>query len=501
MPKGTVAIDLYVRLFGVGDVYWDDVEFYMIEEPPKIYPDSDTYYYTDWGTGKASITINDYYPVDPASTVDFILKDGENVLYEKINSPLTDDNKAFFEFSVMQLAEIGKAYHIEMIYKDGAGNVIAQEKEEVYRYNRPTRLNEDGLVIIDGEVFTPVIGYHVPIELLPRLKEAGINTVQSNHYRNSQGRRANSADIETLIEYLDEAHKHGIMVLPVLYPDMFAAGHPSNVEKTQAAVAAVKDHPAVLGYMVLDEPYNHVGVIPPGSTYEDIDEWLKASYKVIRDVDSHNLVYTCCTGYRQEEALKHLDAFTRDPYPPGNRQMSIFVSNSISEAVEAANYRKPVWVINAAVAVLGGFEPDSNSVRHMAYQSLFAGAKALGWYQVQAEVQVGAPKEEIWNREGIWEGIECFAQVEQEDAIKHFITGEYPIFSGNQNKDSRYWYRIFAKENELYAIILSRSTGEVAVEIPLTSYDGSISVGAFKTVVDDISEQPDISGNGTLSFT
>jgi|LSQX01.3.fsa_nt_gb hypothetical protein len=501
LPKETKVVDLYIRLFGEGDVYWDDVEFYMVEEPPKTYPNSDTYYYTEWGTGKASIAINDYYKVDPANTVDFILKDGEKVLSEQLNTKLTD-NQAFFEFGIMQLAEIGKAYHVDMIYKDGAGNIIDTGTEEVYRYNRPTRLNEDGLAIVNGEVFTPVIGYHVPIELLPRLKEAGINTVQSYHYRNSEGRVANSTDIDYLIKYLDEAHKYDIMVLPVLYPDMLAAGHPANIEKTQAAVAAVKDHPAVLGYMVLDEPYNHVGSIPPGSTYEDMDEWLKASYKVIRDVDPHNVVYACSTGHRQEQAVKFLDAFTRDPYPPVSRQMSIHVSNSITQAVGVANYRKPIWVINTATAVMGGYVPNSNAVRHMAYQSLFAGAKALGWYQVQAAKpgSVNLPFE-IWDREGISEGIECFAQIEQEDAIKHFITGEYPLFSGSQNEDSKYWYRVFVKDNELYAVILSRSTGEAAVEIPLTSYDGSISVGAFKAVVDDISGQPDISGNGTLSFT
>jgi hypothetical protein len=498
IPKECKVVYIYARVFGLGEVYIDDLEFYMTELPPKVYSDSDVYYYTGWETGKASVTINDYYSIDPLSTIDFILRDEDKVLSNQLNTTL-NNNKADFEFSVMDLAEIGKPYYIDMIYKDRADNVIAQETEEVHRYNRPTRLNEDGLAIVNGEVFTPVIGYHVPIELLPRLKEAGINTVQSYHYNNSEGRKATSADIETLIEYLDEAHKYGIMVLPVLYPNMLAAGHPDNVERTQAAVAAVKDHPAVLGYMVLDEPYNQVGAY--GTTYEDIDKWLKASYKVIRDIDSHNVVYACCTGYRQEEAVKYVDVFARDPYPPGNRQMSIFVSNSISEAVKVTKNRKPVWVINAAVAVLGGFEPDSNSVRHMAYQSLFAGAKALGWYQIQSAVQVGVLREEIWNREGIWEGIECFAQREQEDAIKHFITGEYPLFNEQRGEDDSVWWRSFKKGRDIYYIILSREVTQNTISIPIESKDGSEKVGQYEAIAEDISGAPHIMGNETLVVT
>ncbi|MBQ7032814.1 MAG: carbohydrate binding domain-containing protein [Clostridia bacterium] len=498
IPAECKVVDLYVRLFGEGDVLWDDVEFYMTEQPPIMYSDSDVYYYTEWVLGKASVEINDYYPIAADSRVEFVLRDGETVL-NSATTALTG-TKAEYEFKLSYLAEIGKEYFIDVIYKDAAGAVIDKKTESVYRYNRPTRLNEDGLIIENGEVFTPVIGYHVPFEALSKVAAAGINTVQSYASRNAEGRVANSTDIPYLLEYLDEAHKYNIKVLVVLYPNMLPAGHPNNAEKTKACVAAVKDHPATLGYMVMDEPYNHVGT--NGATYEDFDNWLQASYKVIRDIDPNNVVFACLTGYRQEVAIKFVDIMGRDPYPPSNRQMSIYVSDNVASATDVAACRKPVWVINCATTIAGGYTPNNNDVRHMSYQALFEGANALGWYNVAAgkEGTINIPKP-IWDREGIWEGVESFAANEQEDAFKHFITGEYPLFAGSQQPDATYWYRAFVKNGELYVIALSRSTGEIQVEIPLVSYDGSIKIDGFKATPDSFSGLAELSDTGALRFT
>jgi len=492
-PPETTCMYLHVRLIGSGEVYFDDVEVCMTELPPKMDVESDVFHYSDWETGTVKASLNPYYAVPAGATVDFVLKDGDTVLSQQPGTAVSAD--AEFNFDLDLLSVLGKEYTVDVIYKDAEGNLLDQKTHAVYKYNRPSILNEDGNIIKNNKIFTPVIGYHVPVSLLPEVSRAGVNTVQSD---NAGG--ATSTNIPVLLDYLDAAYENNIMVMVVLYPGMVPAGNPDNIQKTKDCVTAVKDHPALLGYMVMDEPYNHLGV--NGTTINEIEEWLKVSYKIIRDIDPVHVVYATHTEYRQERSVNYVDVLGRDPYPTGNNleYVHTYVADKTKSACLAAGGKKPVWVINAATSVAGGYTPNANEVRHMAYQALFAGAKGLGWYNIKAGTGVNIPLP-IWRRTGIWEGVECFAQREQEDAFKHFITGEYPIFNSQQGENDSVWWRSFKKENEYYFVILNRENEENTISIPLISDDGEEEINSFRAEAADITDSPDVSSFGTLSVT
>lgn len=244
---------------------------------------------------------------------------------------------------------------------------------------------------------------------------------------------------------LDAAYQNGVYLLLNLYNNMLPAGHPDNVANTQTFVNAAKNHPALFGYMIMDEPF--INSIDKEATYG----YLKNSYKIIRDLDSAHPVYVVeCMEADFEKASNCADIFAIDMYPTNLASMPDRTYSTTKTAVEAVNSKKPVYHILQAYNLSGSYEPSSNDIRHMAYQAFFGGASNIGYYPV-------CDSDSIMWETGLYDGVVSFAALEQQNAIKAFVTGENEVVCKVIDEDG-ICYIAYESRTDVYVAAINKST-------------------------------------------
>lgn len=467
IPYGCEKICVYPRIYddvqgNTSTFYVDDIELYQTLAPEKYTLETDNYvYYTEWKDtyqGHANITINTKaYPEYTQGTASFALMDGDTVIDSDKNVAFTGETVSW-TFDINDLAELKKEYTVKGTLCDKDGNEIETKTTPVYRYNRPTGLDADGNILVDDnddgvkEIFNPVIVYHAPVADYERLAAAGINTVQ--FYK--QG------DL-TYEEALDKAESLGIKVLFPLYFNMKPAADPANQASTKSIVETYKDHPAIIGWMIMDEPYNH----DPNP-----EEALMASYKMIRDIDDENVIF-CMENLPQyyQKVARFADVLGIDPYPENRQPVLSYVEHCIDRAHAAVDNRKPIHSV--LQAYLGsGYFPDGTDMRHMLYDAFFSGTNAVGYYCFET-AQPGVDLDET----ALWSTLTAFASDELENAFDVFTHNKYPICNEGQTEDVQ--YLSYIKANKLYVIALCENTNGATVQIPLVKEDKTTVFGAF----------------------
>ncbi len=478
IPLEANSVCLYARMYGAGEVYYDNVSLRMVEAAPCLEVGSDAFVYSNWEEAQAYARFNEAaYEREEGSRLQFTLLDGEKTLDTAVS---VNSAYSVYTFDVALLSEKQKEYTIRVEYIGADGRIIESYDEPIYKYDRPSRLTEDGRFITpDGEKIQMSIGYHVNTEHYADAAEIGINAVQVY--------AADSAEaIEKRLDALEEAGIYGFLNL---YAGMKPAAHADNLDHTIEIVNAVKDHPALMGYMTMDEPF-----INDPTGYED----LRASYKLFRDMDPEKPVYIVeCERQWLYKTVTVCDLFAIDPYPTASRPHETHISDFSRTADIVNTHKKPLINILQAYE-LGGWEPESMDMRHMAYQAFFANNTGVGYYPLSDAG--GLLNDEARTRENfLYEGVKFFMQEEYEDAFCAFVTKEYPSFSELSNDRHPVWYKGYIKEGEPYFVVLNRTEEEKTVHIPLQS--GGVAVGAFTAVGADFAELPEITGNGTLSLT
>lgn len=482
---------IYFRLYGAGDIYFDDFSLYAVEKAVHFTANTGFFYYRDETTAKTTVRLNTVsYPFEEGGQLNFKVLDGETILREET---LAAQKDLVWTFPTYLLKDVEKSYTVRMDYLDKNGASLECQDHEVLIYNRPQNLTKDGIVLDNsGNPLHPVMGYHAWPASYQKAKELGMNVQQCIFQ---------SRDLSAVKDALDEAEKAGVMLLVPLYANMKPAGHPDNQEMNAKCIQEIKDHPALLGYMVMDEPFLHAA---DAGSDEDMYKWLQDSYKFIRQYDKENLIYICeCERDSFGYSGAACDLLSVDPYIGSKVDIRAqHVSGFVREAVDVMEGRKPVWSIVQAWQWIGGgaddYIPSANDIRSFLYQSLFAGAQGLGYYQVDSLEDSSVPS--MWDLP-LNDGVVCFNEKEWEDAQKAFITGEYPTFAQNTDEASDVWYKLFVKGKDIYAVLLNRKNQESTVSIPLTSLDGSVTIGSFTATADDVSGAAAISGTGVLTAT
>ena len=444
LPDDIVAVNLTMGMIGAtGTVYFDDVRIQKYEDAAMgELLNERVFYYPEDETGFAELTFPEAYAVAENYVLDIALTDGSLVLAEEKDVEIVD-NYAIFNYDLSLLTKKEHAYTVIATLTDADGDVVSTMQEDIYIYDRPTALNENGeYVEEDGSIFNPVYAFWGPDQWdeLDDLAAAGVNTILWT---------IPSTDEEALRQ-LDELHALGMKANVVMFWDMEPTGHPVNAERVIARMEAIKDHPAIYAWNVADEPYATANP-PEGMTVRDL---MIESYKVIRSVDKKYPVTYVEADYREyAQADDYADIIIIDPYP-GTSSFASHVGDRtalITSAVE-----RPVAVLHQSFS-FAGCKPADYELHSMIYQGYLAGGAQMGHYGIGGAGQLEAD-EELWP---VIQGI--YESGEWDVLFKQYSSGVNETIESV--RESNVWYDIFELDGVTYAALQNRTYGDVTVNL------------------------------------
>jgi hypothetical protein len=172
---------------------------------------------------------------------------------------------------------------------------------------------------VDGQPFFPITIYHVPLADFGAVKGLGFNSVQ-----------AWGTELDQARENLDAAQALG---LKVVLEGVTYAANDGNLAALDPTLEAFRSHPALLAWYLTDEPSG-----------DERLEWCRRVYEYLQRKDPDHPVYlTSCSPGEFGRYAWVTDIFAVDPYPiPAS---VVMVSDWLRLAQEAAQGRKPVWLI------------------------------------------------------------------------------------------------------------------------------------------------------------
>ncbi len=441
IPEGTKLMRILFRLMDAGTIYYDDVSCTLAGLGARFSMDAENYIcYTDTENNTVETILNaKNYEYAASPMMDYVLKDGDTVLLSQKNKPIVA--KSYFTFPVSLLQEAGKDYIVEAsLHEEGKAEILESHSIPVCRYDRPTRLTKEGLFIKDdGSLMMPVMAWHVRASQYQEAAAAGINVVQSD-------------SIQKIVDQLDAAEEAGLMMMATIY----ASNHRDVTPEAMAAVAKVveqiKDHPALFGYLIEDEPAARTNI--------DIAESMRLRYKTIRDLDPHHP--TMIVEQKKDKygwAGKYCDMFIYDDYLLGVRNLSTF-KDSMRRAVLETYGEKPCIGLMQCKTISAGYEPKIHELRHMAWQSVWAEGIGIGYYAIYEGDSFDATKTALWPE------MKAFYTSGEMDMMRDvFVENKYTTVT--ENVDGDVWYKVWADGKDLYLLVMNMTAETASATIAI----------------------------------
>lgn len=454
IPAKAKVMECLLRFYGTGTVYFDDAELRKVRDPVQtLRLNTDRLFYRPeqtQGTIMAFVAPKDETFTE--KTIDLWLYNQESreTLLEHTGIGAASRVEVGFDPSAMELRI---PYRLFSIVRDRSGQVLASSELELYRWQRPTALAENGTLLVDGKPFYPVYMYHVPIADYSQMAAIGINAVQGNTVRT----------LAQMKEQLDAAEAHNLKMLVTLYKDSLVR---QNLPFTEQVVSHFKDHPAVLAWYVYDEPNEH------GLEFQELVE----AYKLIRSIDDQHPVFIMeSKSAYSAETSKVCDVLGIDVYPLPIRSIAR-VGERLVEARQATDEQLPVWQALQAFRLPNSkrwfYLPTITEIRNMAYQTLLNGASGIAYYSF---FDPGWRLDES----ELWPGMQQFAN---EYALLRHLTLNAVKLDFGRSKDVQ--WGLWQSNEVLYAVAVHTGDEPQHWTLPLSLTDYRIELVAASTGVE-----------------
>jgi hypothetical protein len=300
-----------------------------------------------------------------------LMKDGVDapIASRTIESGLSSPMKVSFPLAKQQ--EGVYRLKAEML-KDGKVTASAVSRNYPYKPNPKIALDKDGYIVADGKPFFPIGIYSVEnqdgsasVKIAKEIKDAGFNCTVLYHEKPSQ-----------LLPVLDACQEAGLKAF--VYPTLPFVNWKNGLtsEIVHKDIDARRNHPAILGWYVVDEPEG-IGKAPV--------QPVRDMYQMIKEYDQD---HPCTAVIMSPRAAKDYhsccDIMWTDPYPVP-RQPVTYVSEYVSGAVKNIESDKPLWCIPQAFdwsvwnhgKVDNIHRPTDDEERCMTYLALVNGAKGI----------------------------------------------------------------------------------------------------------------------------
>ncbi len=436
VPKGTVKVIFCLRMGGTGTVYVDDISCVFTQGPDLFYDYSNdgTFYYSN-RTKPGNMTAmvdTEAYPELIGKSVRFAFNDEDKVLKEE-NVTIPENGEVSFSFPMYLLSEKQKPYTVSCTYSE-TGKEDKVVSHTVYKFDRPTRIDDEGFFRDENNaIFTPHFMYGVGLEDLDDLKAAGINCIQGYPAQN----------------WLDALHERGMKCLVVLYGSGYMAGSDVRIGTAVSYVKTFKNHPAVLGWLIHDEP---------DPEEKDLGE-LVTAYTRIREIDpDHPIVITALANY--DVLHQYTDVIIQDSYPYNNTRFTTYPYERNVKAIAESDGR-PVYYLMQTFEHQNSF-PKPQEVRNMQYASLWAGVKGIGYYKYR-----GSKADGTWLSETeLWEPLKAFGQKEQDTAYDMFVFDKYEKLQDAETAE--YQFGVWKKPDGYYLLLRNKKYNEsISATIPV----------------------------------
>lgn len=232
------------------------------------------------------------------------------------------------------------------------------------------KINDDNTLIVNGKLFLPIMLYHIDIwekggETDPFTK--GFNTIQISGSNPASYRKA-----------LDRALASNLMGLVAL------EGLMDNRYLIRQIVEKCKNHPALLGWCLQDEPNLRLAI--QNDEYKEPPEKLLKVYNLIKSIDpGHPVFLNLINTAGDYKIYTHTtDIIATDIYPVPSVPFNTIVAGLEVAKSEVGN-NKPIWFatqMSPVRADLGTKDraPTPEEIRCMSYLAIIHGVKGLSYY-------------------------------------------------------------------------------------------------------------------------
>lgn len=453
--EGTTTLAVMPRTYTEGTtIYIDDVSVMCIEGPDMFELETDrVFYYEEHKKSDVVLTMDEFYSAE-GYTADFKVARNVTKFFEQKNVPF-ENNKIELDIDISEM-DVKKEYALTATIRDPEGSPVETIQKYIYRINRPTNITKDGVYMVDGKPFEPILAYHFDLNDAEDAVRAGVNVIQ---WAPTDG-----TSKQKCYEELDALHEKGLKAAVVCYWGMQPAGHPNNQSRIQNFISMVKNHPAVFCYMIMDEPFSHANSFGGIDATEDM---LRNSYKIIRFIDDAHPVYVCEDQKKMYPvSSKYIDCMGIDPYPGNGNDFATHVANMTEAAVAGTKGEKPVYAVVQAMSWVDG-TPTPAMLKTQLYQAMMGGAQCVGYYPwvpdnpaVDTDLNVGR----------YWNTMLEFQDIEKPLLYSYFSRNEHERY--NKLHSNAYWYESWVADDGIYYALVSRSKTDSVAAISLIGDNG-----------------------------